>query len=279
MPRRPDSLPTRALALLYSPVAQRPLLAVLVAIESEIGASLSPGREHQVAHLRLAFWREECARCFAGRPAHPLTRELTEVCRARGARPPAGLAGLVDAAVWDLAAATFQTRREVTAYCDRWTGGMIAPLLERARPGTDPAVTCALGGALRELELLSDIEREARAGRVRLPLDELARAGTQPEDLARAEWAQPLAQALRARHGQLRAQLAEAVRCLGADGQPALRGLMVWAALAAAQSRRIEQRLPHAPRERDHRSALDGWRAWRAARRADAGHLGGAVFE
>ncbi|HET7757951.1 MAG TPA: hypothetical protein VFK87_11900, partial [Steroidobacteraceae bacterium] len=75
------------------------------------------------------------------------------------------------------------------------------------------------------------------------------------------------------RHRELRAALGAAVRSLAPAAQPALRGLMVWAALACAHSRRAAQRLPAAPAASDHQTPLDGWRAWRAARRADAGRL------
>ena len=62
MPVRPEWPPTRVLARLYFPVAQRPLLAALCGIESEIAASLSAGLDHQVAHVRLGWWRDECER-------------------------------------------------------------------------------------------------------------------------------------------------------------------------------------------------------------------------
>ena len=48
-PARPGPSATRALAWLYAPEPQRPLLAALWALEAEIGASLQPGLDHQVA--------------------------------------------------------------------------------------------------------------------------------------------------------------------------------------------------------------------------------------
>jgi hypothetical protein len=71
----------------------------------------------------------------------------------------------------------------------------------------------------------------------------------------------------------LRAELAAAVSALPAAAQPPLRALLVWAALAAAGSRRAERRLPRWLAGRDDRGLLDGWRAWRAARQAGAGRF------
>jgi len=259
---RPPRSATRTLARLYSPPAEAPLLAALCALEGEIRASLEPGLDHQVAHLRLEWWRAECTRTAAGAAAHPLTRALAACFAHRagphGAAPLAGLPGLVDTAAWDLAAATFETRAELTAYCERWADAMIVPLLAHGAPEVGRDVARALGAALCEAELLAGLARDARAGRLRLPLAELAAAGLDPAWLTRAPpWPAPLTALLRERRAALRTELAGAIDSLPPQRQPPLRGLLVWAALASCE----------------HRGLLDGWRAWRAARRATFGRF------
>jgi len=274
-PARPAPSATRALAWLYAPGTQRPLLAALYALEAEIGASLEPGLDHQVAHLRLEWWRAECAHTAQARPAHPLTRALADAFAGRDPALLAGLAGLIDAAAWDLAAATFGTRRELSGYCERWAEAIVVPLARFAAPEVDPAASRALGAALREGELLARLVRDARLGRLRLPLDELAAARVDPSRLAMPPpWPAALAGLVGARHRALRAELAAAVARLPRAAQPALRALLVWAALTLAASRRAERRLPQAPAARDDHGVLDGWRAWRAARAAAAGRFG-----
>ena len=76
---------------------------------------------------------------------------------------------------------------------------------------------------------------------------------------------------LRARHQTLRRALANSVGGLDRDAQAALRGLIVWVSLATHASARAEARLPQASLARDPSHPLDGWRAWRAARRASSG--------
>ena len=271
MPDRPESPSARALAWLYSPAAQRAPLATLCALEREIGASLRRGLDHQVAHTRLAWWAEECARCAAGQPLHPLTRELTVLLSAAGAAPVGGLDGLVGTALWDLASAPFETRHELTGYCERWGGAMIEPLARQAAPAVPREQARILGARLRELELLVALAPDARCGRLRLPLEELDRAQIPPESLARTPFASALASLLRERHGRLRSALVASVDALPSAAQPSLRGLVVWAAIVCAQSVRVQARLPRASLARDHHAPLDGWRAWRAARRAQAG--------
>jgi 15-cis-phytoene synthase len=267
----PAPAATRAFAQLYCPPGQRALLTALLNLEAEIAASLRRGLDHQVAHGRLAFWREECVRCAAGDPAHPLTRELLAACGTHDRTALGGLAGLVDTATWDLAAATFESRRELTAYCERWAEAIVLPLARCAAPGLAPEVGRALGAALREIELLCALAVEAGLGRVRLPLDELEANGATPAQLARPPWAPALAARIAQRHRELRLALTAAGGALAAAERRSLRALLVWTALAAAHSRRAERRLPGALAAGEDHAPLDAWRAWRAARRADAG--------
>jgi len=266
--RQPELSATRRLAWLYSSAQQRLAIAGLTALEREIGASLRPGLDHQVAHTRLEWWREECARTAHGHPTHPLTRELAGLFAPQGGAPLHGLGGVVDTAVWDLARATFDTRPELAAYCERWSAAMIVPLVRLAAPGSSFAQVPALGASLREIELLLSLAADARAGRLRVPLDELERAQVPPETLAQPPWPAPLAALLRKRHGELRDAVGAAVDALTPQLRQPLRGLIVWATMACTASGRAQARLPEASGPRDHHAALDGWRAWRAARAA-----------
>ena len=272
MSARPEAPATRALAWLYSSASERAPLAVLCALEREIGASLRARLDHQVAHARLAWWREECERSGAAPSAHPLMRELAEQFAPEPQAALRGLTGLVDCAVWDLAAATFETRRELRAYCERWSAAMIAPLARHAAPKLAPAAALALGAALKEMELLLALAPDAQAGRLRLPLDELSAVAVPAEAVAHAPWAPQLTSLLCERHRELRGTLATTVNTLPAAAQAPLRGVIVWAALLCLQSQRAERRLPHVSAGSEQQRPLDGWHAWRAARRAAAGH-------
>lgn len=265
----------RFFAWLYSPEEQRPLVAALCGIEREVAESLRPALEHSVAHVRLEWWREECERFARGASVHPLSRELQAA--AGGTRSAVRLdpRGFVDVTTWDLSRATFESRKEVQQYCERWARAMTQGIAEYALADTPGAGQTgrALGTAIREIELLADLAREAHAGRLRLPLDELERIGVSPEALARPPWPDALASHLAQRHRELRAALGARIAALDVRQQSALRGLLVWAALAARVSRRAERVLPHALQAPHDGGFASGWIAWRAARAAQAGRL------
>lgn len=276
----PDPHSPRYFALLYSPEPQRRTLEALFGIEREIAESLRPGIDHHVAHSRLQWWREECERTAAGKPVHPLTRALLGSQAGAAAKGNAdagggsdrasvvpvaghaGLAGFVDTGVWDLAGATFESRRELTAYCERWGAAMLGSFGLQA-----------LGTAMREFEMLGDFAREAHRGRLRLPLDELESANALPDSLARPPWPDAVVALLRARHRTLRDEMARASAAAAGTEQATRRGVLVWAALLARASHRIDRALPHQAQPKGFDAFGDTWYAWRMARKATLGQF------
>jgi 15-cis-phytoene synthase len=294
-----ESHSARYFAVLYSPPAQHAALEALFGIEREVFESLKPGLDHHVAHSRLQWWREECERAVGGKAVHPLTRALVDALGPHAGAPSApmsraagapslpglaGLSGLVDVAVWDLASATFDTRRELTAYCERWAaaifetvGGSFSipssvgtPAPSSVAPGSEWR---SIGAAVREIELLSDLAREAHYGRIRLPLDELDHVKVEPGVLAKPPWPEAIADILRARHRVLRAEITRGLANVDRDRQAALRGLLVWAALACRMSQRAERALPDRLRPGRFDAISDAWFAWGVARKATSGRF------
>jgi len=277
MPTRAEA-PARALARLYTPRAQQEIFGLLLAIESQVRLCLAPQLEHQVAHARLAWWHEEAERLAQLRPEHPLTRALLAALAPQTPAAHTSVAGFAQLARWDLAAATFQSRRELEVYCRRWSAAALGPLAQLAFGDAAHPATLALGASLHGLELLNELPLAARRGRLRLPLDELTQAGVASAELAAAPFGAALSGLVRGAHQRAQGELAAAVAALAPHEQAGLRGVLVWASLAAAASRRAVAALPHAATPGDHAGLLDGWRAWRAGRRALRGHLrlGGA---
>lgn len=260
MPETPDPLSPRYFALLYSPPRTRAALEAVFGIEREVFESLRPGIDHHVAHTRLQWWREEFERTAARRPLHPLTRSLLEAVTGSA---PVDLQGIADVAVWDLAGATFESRRELDAYRDRWAAAVMGPL----------GAPVPLGAAIRQMELIGELERDARRGRIRLPLDELEQANSTPAALAEHPWPDEVIALVRSHYQASRADLAGVIRGLQEGQRAELRGILVWAAVAQHAVDRTMRTLPdrRSPRRLD--GMADTWLAWRTARKASDGRL------
>lgn len=279
-------------AWLYSPPRTRAVLEAVLDVEAEIRSVLAPGLEHQVAHVRLEWWHDECARYAQGTPSHPLTRTLrtaldsTPASASRagsdGATRPrlsAQPEGLVDTTVWDLAAATFETQDELAAYCERWAEAVtrtIALGASQQAPAQLEEVEYfgrSAGAALKELELLETLVTDARCGRLRLPLDALERGGIDTAALAHPPWPPALCAVLQGRHQAARAALARSLIALPMRHQPMLRGLIVWVAVAAQRSRLAERALPRPVQPSAFERLREVGLAWRTARQAEQGRF------
>jgi phytoene synthase len=254
---------------LYSPPDQQRVVQALLGLEREIAGTQRAVTEHQVVHVRLEWWRAESERLAAGSPIHPLTRALSEeASKLQLPAMPAALSGFVDVATWDLAGATFESQREVTVYCERWSTAMFGTIAAFADSAAVHDAARALGAAVREIELLAELARDAHAGRLRLPLDELERVGTDPRSLAKPPWTEAVAALIRARAGSLRASVTASRDELRTGEPERLRSLFVWAGLALRLARRIERALPGPVMPGRADTLAESWQAWRAARAA-----------
>ena len=265
----------RYFAWLYSDERLQGILAPLFGIETEINTALQPGLEHSVAHVRMTWWAEETQRLRGGHALHPLTRALLAQWSAATGAATAGpdVSGLVAIATWDLAGATFETRQELTGYCERWADAVTHLAATCGAPGlsahTAQQFGRSLGAALCELEMLVSLQHHARLGRLRIPLDEMTALGVAPDALAQPPWPAALCAHLRERHRKLRLALSESCALVQQPTHRAgLRGLLVWAELMQRHSRRAEVSLPQSWRRTRWDGVRDALRAWRAARRA-----------
>jgi 15-cis-phytoene synthase len=277
----------RYFAWLYSPPEQQRVVQSLLGLEREIAGAQRAVTEHQVVHVRLEWWRAESERLAAGNPIHPLTRALSEEASKLKLPAVPAITGFVDVATWDLAGATFESRREVTAYCKRWADAMFGTIAAFAKPSetiralhaasvapSSPAVAAvrdasrSLGGAVREIEFLAELARDARAGRLRLPLDELERLGADLRSLAKPPWPDTVTALIRERTETLQTSVAASLDELRGREPGRVRSLFVWAGLALRLARRIERALPGPVMPGRADTLAESWQAWRAARAA-----------
>jgi hypothetical protein len=167
----PDS-GQRVHVLRFAAPGARESLTALWTVADEIHASARPALDHTVAHARLAWWQEECARTARGAAVHPLTTLLSRCTREMvGVWPQLG--GCVHAAVLELAHAPLSTAGERRAYADASLGTMfrtMAQLLGASSPESEAAGQ--LGTQMRLLQLDSHaagMVASVRAALTRLP--------------------------------------------------------------------------------------------------------------
>jgi phytoene synthase len=169
-------------AVLFGSSRRRADLRVLYAIDAEIRRCAALAN-HDIAHTRLQWWRQELDRSFAGHAQHPLALALQPL---RSIVAPADLTLLSEltvAADLDLAAFQYATWPQLAAYCFRSSGALqtvIAATLAApdAPSGQERAFARQVGLAVRQVRMLRDVVRDARQGRCYVPLEALEAHGS-----------------------------------------------------------------------------------------------------
>jgi phytoene synthase len=136
----------------------------------------------------LARWLDEVRRCYEGRPATPLGRELAEAV-ARFPIPRGSLEEIISGCRMDLTCRRYARFEDLRLYCRRVASAVGLASIEvfgyRNPAARDYAVE--LGIALQLTNILRDVKADAERGRLYLPLEDLARFGvTEPELLGAA---------------------------------------------------------------------------------------------
>jgi phytoene synthase len=237
----------------------------MYALMAEWQALLDLGTESEVARLKLAWWPDEIGRLAAGSALHPITRYLAMLGSA-AAIDWSLLLHPVAAAVRQVAGAPLERAAELQAHAEALFG---APLLLAARLGgaSSPSVEAciaALAEAQYVARALFAYGREARAGRIPFPVEELLAAGVDNDDLAARDPPPRLKAYLERMRAHAACYFAKAAAALAPQERAPLRHLLVLARLGA---RHLNARERHAGT--DFRLA-DLYNAWTVARRATA---------
>jgi phytoene synthase len=262
----PGSL--RWYAVLFAGAPDRHLLDALYAFDAEL-TRIVDSQSHEAAHARLQWWRGEIDRLAAGRPAHPLGQALLPLLGCRSADCTLLHERLVAADI-ELARLTCLTWQEHEAYLFR-SAGTLQTLIAAALAG-DRELTAAergfarrLGAAVRQAELLHDLERDLARGRLYAPLQALEAAGIDPPALAQRHELLVASDLVRGWRGRVRAELDALPTVLADPGQRATQrhGLV----LAALHVRQLD-RDDASPTGHEPLPPLARlWTAWRAATR------------
>ena len=262
----PGSL--RWYAVLFSGAPDRSLVEALYAFDAEL-KRIVDSQSHEAAHARLQWWRGELDRLAAGRPSHPLGQALLPLRDCRGADPALLHERLVGADL-ELARLTYLTWQELEAYLYRSAGALqtlIAATLagDRELTATERDFARRLGSAVRQAELLHDLERDLARGRLYAPLQALEAAGIDPPALSQHPGRLTASDFAREWRGKVRAEL-DALPLVLADPEQrsAQRHGLV---LAALHARRLERDAAAITGRAELAPLPRLWTAWRVAMR------------
>jgi len=171
-------------SFMFLPPERRRAITALYAYCREVDDVVDECTDPGVARTKLAWWREELSRLYAGNPQHPVTRALADAVGAHGITEDQ-LATVIDGMAMDLEYNRYPDFETLKLYCHR-VAGIVGLMSARIFGFSDPRTldyAGELGLAFQLTNIIRDVGEDARRNRVYLPLDELAAAGLEASQI------------------------------------------------------------------------------------------------
>ncbi len=223
-------------------------------------------RDIDVARAKLAWWRDEIDRLYAGAPSHPVTRALLEAVEPYRL-PREAFEQIIDGMEMDLGHVRYAEFKDLRLYCHRVAGvvGEASALIFGVTDHATLKYANRLGLAFQLTNILRDVGEDARRGRIYLPQAELAEHGVDERDLLQGRAGQGFHALMELQYQRAQRTYDEAFALLPAADRKAQRPGLIMAAIYRTL---LEEIRADGYRVLEHRVALTPlrklWLAWRA---------------
>jgi len=175
-------------AFLFLPAQRRAAITAFYAFCREVDDVVDEMRDAGVAATKLAWWRQEVARAFAGQPNHPVMQALAPHTATYGITAEHLLA-VIEGCEMDLQQTRYLDFAGLQRYCHLVAGivgEVAARIFGHTQAGTI-AYAHRLGRALQLTNILRDVGDDARRGRIYLPMSELQRFDVKAHELLKRD--------------------------------------------------------------------------------------------
>ena len=163
-------------SFLFLPPNRRRAIMAFYAFCREVDDVVDECSDPQLAATKLAWWREELDRLYAGQPQHPVTQALKTVLMEFNL-PQEQLLEIIDGMEMDLQQTRYPDFKALSLYCYRVASvvGLLAAEIFGYTDRQTQKYAHDLGMAFQLTNIIRDVGEDARRGRVYLPIDELKR--------------------------------------------------------------------------------------------------------
>jgi phytoene synthase len=175
-------------AFMFLPPPRRAAITAFYAFCREVDDVVDEMSDTSVAARKLAWWREEVAAAYAGRPTHPVMLALLPLApdyRIEAAH----LNAVIDGCQVDLEQTRFLDYPALQRYCHLVAGvvGEVAANIFGRTEAATVQYAHRLGQAMQLTNIIRDVGDDARRGRIYLPVSELQRFDVKAQELLRRE--------------------------------------------------------------------------------------------
>ena len=161
-------------AFLFLPQPRRAAITAFYAFCREVDDVVDDMVDAGVAATKLAWWRTEVAKAFAGQPNHPVMLALMPLTAEFGMEQR-HLQAIIDGCQMDLEQTRYLDYPGLQRYC-HLVAGEVGEVAARIFGQSQPQTTAyahKLGQALQLTNIIRDVGEDALRGRIYLPMNEL----------------------------------------------------------------------------------------------------------
>ncbi|QYF93181.1 presqualene diphosphate synthase HpnD [Massilia sp. PAMC28688] len=174
-------------SFLFLPPERRRAITALYAFCREVDDTVDECTDQSIARIKLAWWRNEVAQTYAGKPTHPVMQAL-EPHLALYDLQQQHMQAIIDGMEMDLDQTRYLDYPAMQRYC--WHVASVVGILSASIFGLTNPKTLEyaekLGLAFQLTNIIRDVGEDARKGRIYLPVNELQQFNVTAADLLNA---------------------------------------------------------------------------------------------
>lgn len=219
-------------SFLFLPPERRRAITALYAFCREVDDVVDEIEDPQLAGTTLAWWRNEVANLYAGKPQHPVTRALAP-CVLPYAITRARLEEIIDGMQMDLEQSRYPDFAGLEKYCYHVASvvGLLAAGIFGYRDPRTLEYARNLGLAFQLTNIIRDVGDDARRNRIYLPMDELKRFEVPASDILGARYSENFTRLMRFQAERAQGYYDTAFAALPAEDRRAQRAGLIMAAI------------------------------------------------
>ncbi|MFM2053223.1 MAG: hypothetical protein RL456_1260 [Pseudomonadota bacterium] len=171
-------------AFLFLPPERRAAITAFYAFCREVDDVVDETSDPGVAATKLAWWRTEVQRAWAGQPTHPVMQALMPHAPAYRIEA-AHLLAVIEGCEMDLQQSRYLDYPGLKRYC-HLVAGVVGEVAASIFGQTDAQTTRyahTMGLAFQLTNIIRDVGDDARRGRIYLPVDELKRFDVKAQEI------------------------------------------------------------------------------------------------
>ena len=252
-------------SFLFLPPERRRAITALYAFCREVDDTVDETTDGSVARIKLAWWRTEVSRMYAGTPTHPVMLALQPHLPIYNLQEQHLLA-IVDGMEMDLDQSRYLDYPGLQRYC--WHVAGVVGILSASIFGYTNPQTLAyaekLGLAFQLTNIIRDVGDDARKGRIYLPVNELQQFGVTANELLKLQHSEKFEALMRFQAERAQGIYDEALALLPKEDRRAQRPGLMMAAIYRTLLDEIQRDGFHVLNQRISLTPLRKlWLAWK----------------